>query len=103
MKPIKFRGKSIWTGKMLFGDLIHDDEKIFIRSQTRNFEVQVEPDSVAQFVGYDVDGNEIYSADTILENITEELNLIPMTRIAGYRIAVNDVGKTFKDFRLVKE
>ena len=60
MRPIKFRGKRIIdTSILVHGDLRHDDDEIFISGWV------VDPESVAQLVGYDCDGNEVYEGDTI--------------------------------------
>ena len=74
--PIKFRGKDIRNGKYVFGDLIHgfDDEWKYNENVTRiafgnGFNeivyVEVDPETVAQLVGYDAEGNEVYEGDEI--------------------------------------
>ena len=60
MKTIKFRGKDR-DNIFQYGDLTHEDGFVFVD------EIRVDPDSVAQFVGYDVDGNEIYEGDVCIE------------------------------------
>lgn len=63
MRPIKFRGET-FCGEFIFGDVVHyDDGEVAI---TNGFENRfVKPTSVAQFVGYDVDGQEVYEGDEL--------------------------------------
>lgn len=88
MRPIKFRGKRSDNGEFVYGDLqthFRTDGKtkaFVIRTWERlddwvvvapnksvivaeYHERPVEPDSVAQLVGYDAKGNEVYEGDTI--------------------------------------
>ena len=60
MREIKFRGKSKYSDKIIFGDFSHGKENVFIDDEV------VYPESVAQLVGYDEDGNEIYEGDTVI-------------------------------------
>ena len=70
--PIKFRGKDIIGGGYLYGDYVSRDEGCAIRIQHQTdlfdmheYEIAVDPDSVTQLIGYDVDGTEIYEGDTV--------------------------------------
>lgn len=69
-RPIKFRGVSLDTGEFVYGDLriIGIRPHIFKEAQCYYDEelIEVEPDSVAQLVGFDRDGNEVYEGDKIL-------------------------------------
>ena len=68
MRKIKFRGKNIWSGKMIFGDFLDDGKEVFIRdinAENKPF-VQIESDSVTQLVGYDSDGKEVYEGDELI-------------------------------------
>lgn len=67
MRPIKFRGKNIWTGEMLFGDLVHDGDEILMQFVKEKTFVQVEPETVAQLVGYDADNAEVYEGDVLTD------------------------------------
>ena len=69
MRPIKFRGKVHQNLDYVYGDLLQRYGKVFIGEQGDKFPAEiweVLPESVAQFVGYDADGKEIYSDDKIL-------------------------------------
>lgn len=71
MRPIKFRGRNIDTGEFVFGDLriIGIRPHIFKEAQCYYDEelIEVDEDSVAQLVGYDANGNEVYEGDTVIE------------------------------------
>ena len=64
MRAYKFRGKRFDNGELIYGDLsvssrpaIGNGKEWFL----------VEPESVAQFVGFDTDGNEIYEGDVMVQ------------------------------------
>lgn len=87
MRPIKFRGKSKFNGEIVFGDLTHSrtGKAIYIEDD------QVEPESVAQLVGYDADGKEIYEGDVIQtpdgkDYLMEDLNLGNLDFIAACKL-----------------
>lgn len=56
-RPIKFRGRDK-NGKFRYGDFNDIDLGTIF--------ADVDEDSIAQFVGYDRDGNEVYEGDKIL-------------------------------------
>lgn len=78
-RPIKFRGRvpdsdKLDGGKIVFGSLVdYGDQGVHVWNCARfwinpiggdrNF--PVEPDSIAQLVGYDKDGDEVYEGDTV--------------------------------------
>lgn len=63
--PIKFRGKSEVTGKTIYGIgvKIYPDYSAMILDSLACEDV--EENSVAQLVGYDADGNEVYEGDKL--------------------------------------
>ena len=78
-RTIKFRGRCIDnhlpdTGKMVYGSLIAYEDNAsslhyFICSQGQepfHVDYPVDPDSIAQFVGFDCDGNEVYEGDELV-------------------------------------
>lgn len=72
--PIKFRGRRIDNGEFVysvyvksvpmssFPGIVDDDDYIH----------DVDPDSIAQLVGYDANGKEVYEGDTVLRYDSEE-------------------------------
>lgn len=63
-RPIKFRGRDI-RGRTLFGDIRHNNGGCFMFDG--DFWYEVDSDSIAQLVGYDKDGKEIYEGDTVID------------------------------------
>lgn len=65
--PYKFRGVSELTGKTIYGVGVKDygDNRVDIITGGMALEA-VKADSVAQLIGYDVDGTEIYEGDVVL-------------------------------------
>ena len=59
-RPIKFRGRCVGNGTLLYGDLTHEFDDVYVGSW------RVEPESVAQLVGFDKDGAEVYEGDIIV-------------------------------------
>ncbi|MBR4384152.1 MAG: hypothetical protein IKP64_11415 [Selenomonadaceae bacterium] len=69
-RPIKFRGRDIDTGEIIYGDFreIGIHAHIFKEADCYYEEelIEVDPDSVAQLVGYDKDGREVYEGDKLV-------------------------------------
>lgn len=68
IRPIKFRGvrcKGLDKGTFVFGSYKIDGKsgETFIWHDNGRFGVQVYPESVAQLVGCDCDGREVYEGD----------------------------------------
>lgn len=76
-RPIKFRGRNIDTGEVISGDLriIGIRPHIFKEAQCYYDEelIEVEPDSVAQLVGYDANGREVYEGDKVISEYGDEV------------------------------
>lgn len=63
--PIKFRAKDN-AGKLVYGDVIHyPDGNIGICLSYGSVPVLIDRDSVAQLVGYDAAGDEVYEGDEL--------------------------------------
>ena len=84
-RPIKFRGKRVDNGEFVYGDLLHVFNKVYVNIW------QVEPDSVAQLVGFDRDGNEVYEGDIFIVPCGTEIaarfinNLTPNAKLKEAR------------------
>lgn len=93
MRPIKFRGRDM-TGHFVFGLLtkkrIRSSGKISwaIATGTRQSEVvPVNEDSIAQLVGFDCDGREVYEGDAIVDDIAEYVaHLFANVRISDCKL-----------------
>lgn len=80
-RTIKFRGRvfdghRFNAGEMVYGSLITYKEGLFDRYEIQRVEdgffvnYRVDEDSIAQFVGYDADGREVYEGDKIFHTIS---------------------------------
>lgn len=67
MRQIKFRGRAK-DGKFVYGDLIHKDGMFFIRTSKSYRYYEVDPESIRQLVGHDIDGAEVYEGDVLESN-----------------------------------
>ena len=59
MREIKFRGKRTVTGRFVYGNLLFDFGVTYVGGW------EVDPDSVAQLVGRDKNGREVYEGDIV--------------------------------------
>ena len=65
MRPIKFRGRTCGN-VMVYGDLRHVGTTAVID------DTAVYEDSIAQLVGYDCDGREVYEGDVLIDELEQE-------------------------------
>lgn len=71
MREIKFRGHALHDScgqkvdKFVFGDLCQSDGRITILDWDDGDNYEVEPETVAQLVGYDANDKEVYEGDTV--------------------------------------
>lgn len=72
MRTIKFRGRDIETGRTVYGGykVGRCGEPIIITNFTAAYEVT--PDSVAQLIGIDAHGREVYEGDTVIRIAGDE-------------------------------
>ncbi len=64
MRTIKFRGLDAY-GKLHYGDLWQRTDGTILFDHNEHVWQRIHPDSVAQFVGYDINGEEIYEGDIV--------------------------------------
>ena len=64
-RPIKFRGRGI-DGEFYFGDVYHAGKRVGIHVRGEGI-FEADPDSIAQLVGYDANGREVYEGDVIVD------------------------------------
>ena len=86
MNKIKFRGLAIedYTGKpitekkFVYGNVwANEDNSYVISGEYKDkkgccYNYKVDPDSVAQFVGYDMNGDEVYEGDKMISTINSD-------------------------------
>lgn len=79
MRPIKFRGRDINTGEVIFGDLRHIGIRTYIFKEAQCYYdeelIEVDEDSVAQLVGFDRDDKEVYEDDTLIDQNGREYTI----------------------------
>ena len=71
MRPIKFRGRDIETGEFVYAELGQVSEEInpgYLTFLSDDGFCAVETDTVAQLVGYDKNGHEVYEGDELTDN-----------------------------------
>ena len=94
MRTIKFRGKRVDTGEFVFGDVAHTELGILM-----GYGFEVVSDSVAQFVGCDLDGAEVYEGDIVTDGRGREFvaKLMPVgERSSKYVTTVKFAMNTLK-------
>lgn len=62
-RPIKFRGHNYFTGELHYGFYLEDEDGANILENNRTY--LVDPDTVAQLVGFDKNGREVYEGDQL--------------------------------------
>lgn len=74
MRKIKFRAKTFYGNEVVYGDLYHDNACLMIRTDDGKvyLDYYIRPSSIAQFVGYDKNGAEIYSDDKVIDLVSGE-------------------------------
>ena len=65
---IKFRGKVCGLEKFVYGDLLNTAQPCIVPTKGNHSPIPVEKNSVAQLVGYDSDGKEVYETDLLIDS-----------------------------------
>ena len=90
MRPIKFRGRDIKTGEFVFGDLINSIPSVSLPCIViEDVVCDVAPESVAQLVGYDANGKEVYEGDKMIndrDNTTFKAAMNHIYTVKQYRL-----------------
>lgn len=71
MRPIKFRGRDAY-GKLHYGDLWQRTDGMIIFDHDEHLWQRVHPESVAQLIGVDKNGFEIYEGDLVVRIAGDE-------------------------------
>ena len=87
-RPIKFRGLGI-DGQTYFGDVYHAVKEAGIHVRGDGI-FEVEPDSIAQLVGYDKAGNEVYEGDTVIDEFGHEVAAKLFDNLEFGRVALKE-------------
>ena len=102
MRPIKFRGRDYFTGEWHYGFYLEDEDGVNIFENKCAY--LVGPDSVAQLVGYDKDGNEVYEGDTVQSVVEHGIATVYTAELhAAGRDSAGLCHYNFKDTRLLTE
>ncbi len=86
MREIKFRGRHIDTGEFVYAELgqisaVSDDPNLLLFLTEKP--CLVHTNSIAQFVGHDAAGNEIYEGDTVVLN-SPDYHIEYTSHLSGY-------------------
>lgn len=72
MRLIKFRGHALYDScgqsvdKIVYGDFVQEYDKVDIADWDDGDIYEVTPESVAQLIGIDANGREVYEGDTVI-------------------------------------
>ena len=106
MRTIKFRGKRLDNGELIYGDILHYGKyetciRSYLFPDKNSFStLPVDPESVAQLIGFDKNGEEIYSDDKIR---VYDYGVEPKIWDAGDFFNVSEIGEEFDFIELLEE
>lgn len=94
-RPIKFRGRRSDNGELVYGSYCHEVYRdlgtLHAIIDEGGEEFIVEEDSIAQLVGYDQDGNEVYEGDELTGNY-EGVDIEYVARLKAYANSSHPTG-----------
>ena len=112
-RPIKFRGRDVCTGEYAYGDLIqspYNGKIVFELREPHKRHITgfdyhtVAPDTVAQLVGYDANGNEVYEGDTVLRyDSKEEFDEAPENGVLREVILYTQVNPDLESYYCIRK
>ena len=95
-RPIKFRGKEKYTLRRVYSDCLFQSNegsgviRYGLLEPNRNEWTIVYPNSVAQLVGYDDNGKEVYEGDIIVDVHGYELEASLRDNLDGGRVILKE-------------
>lgn len=97
MRKIKFRGKMRGFGDYAFGDLRHRGDEVFVDGY------RVYPESIAQLVGYDEQGKEIYEGDEVADPFNGKTGTVKLqVQISGENLSTQNFIDNFYSLKAIK-
>lgn len=92
-RPIKFRGKSIFDERWLYGDLVHSSDMmrcaILVNDKNCYDECEVISSTIGQFTGlYDKNGKEIYEGDIVRQKDDSHLYVVIIPHMNVYYASI---------------
>ena len=98
MEKVKFRGKCLDNGKLVYGHFWHSES-----FGTTVNGVVVDPDSVAQLVGYDEQGREVYEGDEVADPFNGETGTVQLqVQISGENLSAQNFFDNFYALKAIK-
>ena len=99
MRVYKFRGKSFESGQYVYGDLIQGDNGVYIRQWSDGAQIEVDNETIAQFVNAcDLNGEELYEGD-VLEFDYNGVHYEYEVQLNGFAVAKDGCYLTAKQFK----
>ena len=100
---IKFRGRGLKDKKLYYGSYVHTMPQSSFPAILDNdgFYNEVDPESVTQFVGYDMNGDGVYEGDMVKDNYGESFSTAAYIGLESEKsfMIVCDVGDTIFGYR----
>lgn len=100
MREIKFRGKGIGSNDYCYG-IGYADGVIFDPVGRNTIRYHVDPESVAQLVGHDSNGREVYEGDKLADKVGN-IWFAKSTSYAIYESGCEDIASDLDELTLVE-